>query len=383
MSKAIMVIRLPSSLRNSTEWITIAGEGPGEAHTLAVGASLDQLTALPGTNNVHLLLSPEELAILTLTLPAVKFRLTQQTMQWLAEEILTEQAASYHWSVVQQSGKTAHVIGIDAKKLHHYLSQCRAAGLNVTRVLPDGCYLPVHPQGWSLISQEGGWLARTEEHAFNELDEGWLNHLFQHFPPDGVHCYGDLPTSMSMLPALTQSGQISPLALYTPDEQTQRYNMLHGVFQPKTATLFSGKWLPRLAIASVILAAASFVLCRGYALWYLHKTKVVLEQQTQTVWQRYFPHIRRTDNLRFFFARQLTQQFPAAVPLLRHLEAAVQAHPGIHLLKVSYSQPQKSLTLILTADTEEDVDAFLRNMSPFLPLEKVGQNDATWTLRSQ
>lgn len=386
MSEDVMVIRLTSTLRKSSEWMTLTKEQRGEIHVLAADAPLAQLAEQPGAKNIHLLLPPEKLLFRELVLPTAKYKLTQQTIQWLAEETLPDSTVVYHWSLIQQNDLTAYVVGIDAQRLDEHMSPFLSAGLTITRVLPDGCYLPWHPQSWTLLRQGESWLARTQEHAFNELDEGWVKHLLHQFQPDTLCSYGDLPAGLPPLASVTQHATVSPLTLYVPeDEQTQRYNMLQSNGQPGNASVRGSKGLFRVAVFSILLAIASFIATRGYALWQLNHIEAQLTQNMQDTWRSYFPAIKRSDNFRFYFARQLTQHYPAAVPLLHRLEIILQAQPGIHLTQVSYNQQKKSLSLTVAASSEADIDTFCRTMEPWLPMEK-GRHEAgqsTWTLRSK
>ena len=97
---------------------------------------------ISGAGNVHLLIPPEGLLYRSLTLPNAKYKLTAQTLQWLAEETLPDNTQDWHWTVVDKQNESVEVIGIQSEKLSRYLERLHTAGLNVTRVLPDGCYLP-------------------------------------------------------------------------------------------------------------------------------------------------------------------------------------------------------------------------------------------------
>lgn len=88
------------------------------------------------------MIPPEGLLYRSLTLPNAKYKLTAQTLQWLAEETLPDASQNWHWMVVDKQNESVEVIGIQSEKLSRYLERLHTAGLNVTRVLPDGCYLP-------------------------------------------------------------------------------------------------------------------------------------------------------------------------------------------------------------------------------------------------
>lgn len=385
MSNDVMVIRLASTLRKSSEWMTFTHEQRSEIHTLPADAPLAQLAEQPGAENVHLLVPPEKLLFRQLTLPKAKYKLTPQTIQWLTEETLPDSAVVYHWSLIQRSDVIAYVVGIACERLEEHIHQFHTAGLNITRVLPDGCYLPCYPQSWTFIQEENSWLIRPEEHAFNELDEGWVKHLIQQFQPDNICSYGHLPADVTTSCSLVQHAMVSPLTLYVPDDaQTQRYNMLQGAFQPLPGSTRNNKWLLRLAALSIVLAMASFIFNRGYALWQLNQIEAVLTQNMQDAWHSYFPAIKRSDNFRFYFARQLTRHYPAAVPLLHRLEIILQAQPGIHLTAVNYNQQKKSLTLTVAASSEAEVETFCQTMKPWLVMEKRRHDTAqsVWILRS-
>ncbi|MEO9373424.1 type II secretion system protein GspL, partial [Pseudomonas aeruginosa] len=103
------------------------------------------------------------------------------------------------------------------------------------------------------------WLIRSAAHAFNELDEHWLQHLANQFPPENMRCYGVAPHGVAAANPLLQHPEIPSLSLYSADIAFQRYDMLHGVFRKQKTVGKSGKWLTRLAVSCLVLAILSFV----------------------------------------------------------------------------------------------------------------------------
>lgn len=173
------------------------------------------------------------------------------------------------------------MIGIQSEKLSRYLERLHTAGLNVTRVLPDGCYLPREVDSWTLVNQQTSWLIRSAAHAFNELDEHWLQHLAAQFPPENMLCYGVAPHGVAATNPLIQHPEIPSLSLYSADIAFQRYDMLHGVFRKQKTVSKSGKWLARTAVSCLVLAILSFVGSRGIALWQTLKIEDQLQHQQQ------------------------------------------------------------------------------------------------------
>lgn len=385
MSDTLMVIRPPSSLRKEWEWMTLATDAERAIHTLSAEIPLYSLTSQPGAKNIHLLLPPEGFLHRSLQLPNARYKLTPQTLQWLAEETLPENASRWHWTVIEKRDAIAEVIGIQAERLTNYLAPLRAAGLNVTSVLPDGCYLPYQPESWTLVHQQENWLVRTAEHAFNELDANWLRHLAAQFTPDNLFCHGELPADFRTASKISQYPETPALTLYTPDTQTERYNLMHGEFYEQKKANKANKWLSRLALASIALVVLSFVVGRGVALWQALQIEEQLQQQQLAIWQSYFPHIKRTNNFRFYFKQQAAQQYSAAVPLFHHLQTILQEHPNLHLIGATYSLSQRSLLLKMTAPNEASIDNFCETMQAWLPMEKTGKSnvDGIWTLRNQ
>ena len=356
MPESLMVIRSSSTLRKHWEWMTFSADSVSSVHTLTDDLPLESLADQPGAGNVHLLIPPEGLLYRSLTLPNAKYKLTAQTLQWLAEETLPDNTQDWHWTVVDKQNESVEVIGIQSEKLSCYLERLHTAGLNVTRVLPDGCYLPWEVDSWTLVNQQTSWLIRSAAHAFNELDEHWLQHLAAQFPPENMLCYGVVPHGVAAANPLIQHPEIPSLSLYSADIAFQRYDMLHGIFRKQKTVSKSGKWLARLAVSCLVLAILSFVGSRSIALWHTLKIEDQLQQQQQETWQRYFPQIKRTHNFRFYFKQQLAQQYPEAVPLLYHLQTLLLEHPELQLMEANYSQKQKSLTLKMSAKREANID---------------------------
>lgn len=259
MPESLMVIRSFSTLRKHWEWMTFSADSVSSVHTLTDDLPLGSLADQPGAGNVHLLIPPEGLLYRSLTLPNAKYKLTAQTLQWLAEETLPDASQNWHWTVVDKQNESVEVIGIQSEKLSRYLERLHTAGLNVTRVLPDGCYLPWEVDSWTLVNQQTSWLIRSAAHAFNELDEHWLQHLANQFPPENMRCYGVAPHGVAAANPLIQHPEIPSLSLYSADIAFQRYDMLHGVFRKQKTVGKSGKWLTRLAVSCLVLAILSFV----------------------------------------------------------------------------------------------------------------------------
>lgn len=244
--------------------------------------------------------------------------------------------------------------------------------------------LLINAGSWTLVNQQTSWLIRSAAHAFNELDEHWLQHLAAQFPPENMLCYGVVPHGVAAANPLIQHPEIPSLSLYSADIAFQRYDMLHGIFRKQKTVSKSGKWLARLAVSCLVLAILSFVGSRSIALWHTLKIEDQLQQQQQETWQRYFPQIKRTHNFRFYFKQQLAQQYPEAVPLLYHLQTLLLEHPELQLMEANYSQKQKSLTLKMSAKSEANIDRFCELTQSWLPMEKTEKDPVSgvWTVRN-
>jgi general secretion pathway protein L len=384
MPETTMVFRLPSSLRKTTEWVQLTATQAPVVHYLAEDASLNELAKMPGASNVHLLLPPELFLVRKLSLPGARYKLTQETLRFLTEESLPDSTHQKHWIVTERQAKTARVSGIDEDKLSALLATFSTAGLNVTTVIADGCYLPYVADSWTLIREKQSWLIGTQENTANEIDIEWLNHLLLRFPPARLHIYGELAAKVPASVQVTQSPAIaSAILLYSPNEQTQRHNLLQGKFR-LTSVSSSLRWLPKIAAASVILALASYVLIQGVLLWQISDTARELQTQMKASWQSWFPDSKQEDHFRFHFPREIDQHFPAAVPMLQRLQAQLQEYPDIKLVNVRYSQPQQTLTFDVTAADATDIDELCKASQERLVLEKITKEGVAnkWTLRS-
>ncbi|EFD1058106.1 type II secretion system protein GspL [Escherichia coli] len=384
MPESLMVIRSSSTLRKQWEWMTYSADSVSSVHTLTDDLPLESLADQPGAGNVHLLIPPEGLLYRSLTLPNAKYKLTAQTLQWLAEETLPDTSQNWHWTVVDKQNDRVEVIGIQSEKLSRYLDRLHTAGLNVTRVLPDGCYLPWKEGSWTLVNQQTSWLIRSAAHAFNELDERWLQHLATQFSPENVICFGTAAPDIVPVDSLIQHAESPALRFYSANHSLQHYDMLHGVFRKQKTVSRSGKWLARLAVSSLIFAILSFAGSRGIVLWQTLGIEDQLQQQQQEIWQQYFPQIKRTHNFRFYFKQQLAQQYPEAVPLLHHLQTLLLEHPELQLMEANYSQKQKSLILKISSKNEGNIDRFCELTQSWLPMEKTEKDPVSgvWTVRS-
>ncbi len=106
MPESLMVIRSFSTLRKHWEWMTFSADSVSSVHTLTDDLPLGSLADQPGAGNVHLLIPPEVFFISFLTLPNAKYKLTAQTLQWLAEGI-PDASQNWHWTVVDKQTKVS------------------------------------------------------------------------------------------------------------------------------------------------------------------------------------------------------------------------------------------------------------------------------------
>lgn len=107
MPESLMVIRSFSTLRKHWEWMTFSADSVSSVHTLTDDLPLESLADQPGAGNVHLLIPPEGLLYRSLTLPNAKYKLTAQTLQWLAEETLPDASQNWHWMVVDKQNESS------------------------------------------------------------------------------------------------------------------------------------------------------------------------------------------------------------------------------------------------------------------------------------
>lgn len=381
MSETLMVLRAASSLRQHWEWIPVSQHSTSPVKT----AVTEEQIAASGVHDVCLLIPPEGTVYRELSLPNARYKLTPQTLQWLVEETLPDDNVPWHWTVVERKGLTIHVIGIHTMRLRHYLEPLQQAGINVTAVLPDGCYLPWTDKRWTLVNHSDYTLIRTDKHIFNELSPAWLPPLLTQYAPEQLLCYGDLPCQLPQGSEITRYDEASALTLFRLDDDVLRYNLLHGEFRPAKTPGVRSKWLRRMAFLCLALAIASFFGTRGIAFWQAYQLEQQFRQQRLATWAAYFPQEKRPHNFRFYFKRQEAQRFPAAVPLLQRLDTALQAYPDLHLTAATYSQTQKSLELRIVASNEESIKRFHQAVQSWFPLEEAQKSDTAdvWIIRSK
>ncbi|MGC6013318.1 type II secretion system protein GspL [Enterobacter kobei] len=370
-----LLIRLSGSTPNALEWVEYDGCGYSQVQSLTT-EQLPEIAARPASGCTHLVIPAQKATSRIIVIPDENYELTDQKLQWLADETLDEGMPSLHWTLLSREGTRVSVIGVDADWLMSQLRLFAGAGFNVTHATIDALRLPTCESGWTVLSDSCGWLLRTHENSVAHLTEPWLAQLLAHYPPQEVVSYGPLPAGLS---AKETRPACHSLILHP---QEPPANLLHGKMRPPAPRSFWSTNIKRVALCSILLLAVSACLAQAVVYLQLREYEKQLSHTLTQQWQRYIPENRHTRNLRTYLPRQLQQRSPAPYLLLQQLQAHLSAFPGLALEGVSYNPARNDLRLFISTRDDQQIQAFLNQKLAGYSLKVDKHEQGLWTIRN-
>ncbi|HIE5390164.1 TPA: type II secretion system protein GspL [Enterobacter cancerogenus] len=370
-----LLIRLPESAPNVLEWVEHDECGYGPVQGLAT-EQLSELAAHPAAGYTHLLIPAQKAVCRIIDIPDENYELTDQKLQWLADETLDDSMPPQHWTILSREGTRISVIGVDAGWLTAQTRLFAASGFNVMHATIDALCLPYCENGWTVFSDSNGWLLRTHENSVAHLTEQWLAQVLAHSPPQEAIGYGPLPAGFS---AKKTEPACHILTLYP---QVPPANLLHGKMRPPAPRAFRATSVKRAALCSLLLLAASACLSQAVVYLQLREYEKQLSHALAQQWKRYIPENRHTRNLRTYLPKQLQQRSPAPYLLLLELHSRLSAFPELALKGLNYDAARNELRLFISAPNEQQILAFLNQPLAGYSLNVDKHEQGLWTIRN-
>lgn len=345
----IMVIR---ALFNAGEYEQLSHEN---TQTLRFKSDmLAELNGLPGADNLTLLISPSQILFRKLILPNAGYKITNQSIAWLAEESMIADSESLHWTVLAHSKEAVHVAGINVAELEKIMSPLTAAGLQITSVLPDGLHLPYEENCWSAEKDNEGWLVRFNEYQLSHIDEAWFIHLINEHAPETIITSELLPTAFDSIKSIDGQHRYDIATM-------SNINLLSGALKPKPPARRVSKKLSLILWSALGLALLCFFSLKALTIGQLSNQADEINAQIQTTWQQYFPNDKHNNNYKFYLNQKIKDSYPDAMTQLSHLHAAIKLSPGIRIVSMDYNLRKRSFDLEVQADSLSALDVLMRN----------------------
>ncbi|WP_054181101.1 type II secretion system protein GspL [Trabulsiella odontotermitis] len=343
-----LIVRPASEGTPFTEWLSDGQAGRSDAADILLS-----LSALPGAQNVCLLLPANWLTCCQFSLPPGSTTPPQQAIAWQVEEQLISNSEALHWTIAGRQDDICYVLGVDKEKLKQLLDTWRQAGLTITAVVPDGCYLPLSEDRWSALPLENGWLVRHAEFSWSYMTHAIFKQLTQRFSPEA--------------PLICEDMQ--PLLSYSQQFTTPPLNLLHSEFGVvKPAYPVSAAWRKRIA-GFTAAAILMYLGVQGAIIWGLHQEQSTQRLALQENWQRYFPGDKQQGNYRFFFRQKVKRFSPDPLTRLRQLEKSLKAVPGIELGHFAADKETGTLTLTVRAADAATIEQLIAHSGNTLALK--------------
>lgn len=300
-------------------------------------------------------------------------KLLRQTVPYSLEEQLINDVDTQHFAlgpiVAAKTGGEAQVpiAIIDKQWLGSWLQQCRDAGLDIKRVLPEQLLLPYREHCWTLRAEAGRWIVRIGAYRGFAMESDNAAMVLQllldsaNELPQKLLVQSDISVDIlsSQLPELLR-GSIEVLGA---EESTGDNNPIIDFLQGNFArTLPWRRWWLSWRPAAILLAIAIVVhlAVGGVQHYRLNKQNIVLRQQIEEVYRSVEPRGVVNDpelQLRRKVQALKSHQGGAVLPLLQQVGEALKSIDGVAVQNLTYSERQSELRVSMSASAFKDVEA--------------------------
>lgn len=341
----------------------------------------DQLDGIEGEaalakareSEVVLVVPAQKVLLQEVSFASSERKLLRQTVPYSLEEQLIDDVDTQHFAlgpvVAADAGVDSKVpvAIIDKQWLGAWLEQCRAAGLDIKRVLPEQLLLPYREHCWTLRAESSRWIVRVGAYRGFAMEADNAAMVLQLLLdsaaelPQKLLLQTDAPIEIlsTQLPELLR-GSIEVL---NADEMVGDNNpiidFLQGVF---ARTLPWRHWWLSWRPAAIVLAIAVAVhlAVGGVQHYRLNKQNIALRQQIEEVYRSVEPRGVVNDpelQLRRKVQALKEREGGAAMPLLQQVGDALKSVDGISVQNLTYSERQGELRVSLSASAFKDVEA--------------------------
>lgn len=358
-----------------TTWLYEGQEGRSDDPDI-----LRQLAQLPGGKNVCVLLPASWFTCQQFTLPHSGFSLTQHAIAWQVEGQSIGNCEMQHWTVIGQHEGVCHVLGINRKRLSALIENCQRAGISLTSVIPDGCYLPVEESTWTALKQEKGWLIRHSEFSWSYVNDALLPSFIHRFAQNvRLICYGTPPEGI----VAEENPECSSMALFSRQPDVTFYNVLHGEFRVRPTVSRIPPYWRKGILAFAAATALMWLGAQGAIIWSLHQMQDEQTVALRKQWIRYFPGDRVTGNYRFFFHKKKNITAPDPLLRLSQLETLMATEPSVSLSHFTANQQTGSMNITLSSNDSDAIRRIIEQSRSTLMLQaSPPARGSIWALQS-
>ncbi|MFT3930041.1 MAG: type II secretion system protein GspL [Spongiibacteraceae bacterium] len=322
-------------------------------------------------SDVVLVVPAQKVSLQEVSFAPSERKLLRQTIPYSLEEQLIDDVDTQHFAlgpVVADAGVDSKVpvAIIDKQWLGAWLEQCRAAGLDIKRVLPEQLLLPYREHCWTLRAESSRWIVRVGAYRGFAMEADNAAMALQLLLdstvelPQKLLIQTDQPIEMlsTQLPELLR-GSIEVLS---GDESVSDSNPIIDFLQGAFArTLPWRRWWLFWRPAAIVLAIAIAVhlIVGGVQHYRLNKQNIALRQQIEEVYRSVEPRGVVNDpelQLRRKVQALKDREGGAAMPLLQQVGDALKSVDGISVQNLTYSERQGELRVSMSAGAFKDVE---------------------------
>ena len=300
-------------------------------------------------------------------------KLLRQTVPYSLEDQLISDVDTQHFALgpiaSAKADGDAHVsiAIIDKQWLGMWLQQCRDAGLDIKRVLPEQLLLPYREHCWTLRVEDTRWIVRVGPYRGFAMESDNAPLVLQllldsaNELPEKLLVQSDISTDVlaAQLPELLR-GSIEVL---DPEASVADNNPVIDFLQGGFARTLPWQrwWLSWRPVAVVLgIAVVVHLVVGGVQHYRLNKQNIALRQQIEEVYRSVEPRGIVNDpelQLRRKVQALKSHQGGAVLPLLEQVGEALKSIDGVSVQNLTYSERQSELRVSLSAGAFKDVEA--------------------------
>lgn len=261
-----LTVRLTSQKDHTIPWLVWSTK---QNEVIASGevSGWDQLSELASyaqQRQVLALVSASDVVLTQAEIPPGAERQLDSMLPYLLEDDIAQDVDDIHFSILSKKDKQVSVCGVDSALLTQWLEVCKAAGLDVKKVLPDVLLLPQKDSVLSAVKLTDDWLIRKGEWSGICVKEAWLPAVAQSdwVKEEGeyldLHAYSPLPElELSENQQWQQAEPMLVMQMLTESAIASKINLLSGSFKAKSSWAKHWKLWQKAAIAAGVFVAVS------------------------------------------------------------------------------------------------------------------------------
>ncbi|MEW7314791.1 type II secretion system protein GspL [Buttiauxella gaviniae] len=315
-------------------------------------ASLADLQQYATGNAVIALVPACDVVLRAVKLPGRLTRKTRHALPFLLEDELVEDPTRLHVAVLAHEAPTVHLAAVEHAVIQEWLRGFDAAGLSLTRMLPDVLALPLCDGGyrWSLGEQQ---LIRESRWQGLVLEEALIACLPAEKRLHGQTQEHPFPLRVSHLPPVS---------------------LLQGDYRPKRHSVNDlGLW--RMPVYLLAACLALFLVISGLDKVMLSREESRLQAQMAGIYHQTFPGSKRVSDPWFAFKRKMEARNGHFIPLARALDAALPA--AVQVKALQFDASEQALQAQLSQASAGALKAMEQRLPPDVHLRVIDAANVT------